>query len=732
MPTAVTFPAGDHVQAASVAVYTKANWADAWVAQPLLHCKRLVMAAAPAVSTAIFHWRIGDYLWPGSAAYQTATATTINPRSFVKVVVTGSDGRAGWTWYGIWKRAELGNDRQTFQADGLEALLNVPCVDSWAWDSGTYAPVGGFRTYRGLVFNDGGKGNRSASKFTVNGQSVYVFHHYLSGETDIKWSTRDAVEYLLAMASPKDKNSTVIFNWSNSGLTNLPDFDSPELPTHGRTFLSLLESLVSRFRLTSFSVSSNTVSFFTFAQSAVTLTDINGGTVGTIPANANQITIDIQRDQTAQATISTEAAGIADKVTVFGDVRQSVFSLNAEDDGNITKGWSSTDETGYMDAAKNDPDYPPMYEFREREERDREARASDKWSKVFSIFKVIDDWDEKAGDGEGGTQYPIAIDDATPAAQVWQHIGILEFQPMLPFLSGYEYTDDTIANNASIAGHRGTKITTEGPYEPLPMMVFVKTLLAANNRAGFDCWSFCDRVGETGDMEALFWQPEGPEYDPMASGFTTAPERKWSINPRPVKGELSIEMKVKGEEQHAIAKTEFPADLLDSVVGAAAWEDMIFTVCVNESRRVQVEYPTSIINSVGQVVKEMKIDAPGHKRIYVVPGTVVGINPVTQELQRSTGGYLQDDRSKLKVIAQRAYEWHKTPRYSFQFSSNWLDSAVDIGDLVTAYTDHHGTWPVLSVVTEITLDFSVTEGRASAPQATYVTAFGELDPLRAG
>lgn len=732
MATAITFPAGNHKQVASVTCYTKANWADAWTAQPLLHCKRLCLCAAPAVSTAMFHWRIGDYLWPGARSFKTATTASVNPRQFVKVEVSGSDGRSGWTWYGIWKSATLGNDRQTFQADGLEALLAVPCVDAWAWDSSINAPAGGFWTYQGLRFNPDGVGNRSGNKsYTVNGQTVYAYHHYLSGETDIKWSTRDAVEYLLAMAAPKDKNGTVIFNWSASGLTNLPDFDAPELPTHGRTYLSLLHSLVSRFRLTSFTVNGADISFFTFAESAVTLTDIDGNSVGTIPANASQISVDIQRDQTANATISTEAAGIADKVTVFGDVRQSVFSLNGEFDATIVEGWDDAEYLGYLVGATLDPNYPPVNEMREREERDRVARCSDKWSKVFALFKTPEDWDQHAGDGEGGTKYPIAIDDETPASQVWQHIGLLEFQSTVPLLSGYEYTDTTIEDNDDVDGHRGTRLSTEGPYEPRPLMCFVKTTLAANSRAGYDLWSYGDQIGRSGTLEACLYVASGMASNADQSPWIEAPERKWSLRTRPVENELAIEVRVQGDQQHAIARDEF-SSRYDAVRGAVDWADIIFTVCVNESRRVQVEYPETVSNPVGQVVREMKIDAPGHKRIYVVPGTVVGINPVTQELQKSTGGYLQDDRDKLTVIAQRAYEWHKTPRYSFQFSSNWVDSAVNIGHLVTAYTDHHGTYPVLSVVTEITVDFPVSEGKAVAPSATYVTAFGELDPLRAG
>ena len=44
--------------------------------------------------------------------------------------------------------------------------------------------------------------------------------------------------------------------------------------------------------------------------------------------------------------------------------------------------------------------------------------------------------------------------------------------------------------------------------------------------------------------------------------------------------------------------------------------------------------------------------------------------------------------------AQRAYQWHRVPRYALHFATGYLDGDVQVGRLVTEITDSAGTWPV--------------------------------------
>ena len=184
--------------------------------------------------------------------------------------------------------------------------------------------------------------NRSAAKHTVNGVSCYVWDGDPTSRT--YWTTRDAVETLLAMAAPIDGAGDVIFNWTPSNLAALPNFDSlVDEPTHGTSYLHLLRALVPRHRLLGFGCrfgAGNTVviAFDTFTATAISLKDSGGVEVGTIPANSAKDSIVITADQSAVASLTTEASNVADQVIATGGRRKSVFSISKTDGSGISSG----------------------------------------------------------------------------------------------------------------------------------------------------------------------------------------------------------------------------------------------------------------------------------------------------------------------------------------------------------------------------------------------------------
>lgn len=719
MATTITFPTINHIDDASASVSLKNAWADSWTSYPKLHCTRLTLAAGPGVSSARFHWRIGEHLWPQDRIWQTTGVLSVNQRSYVRVEVAGSGGRTGYDWTGVWHSVRMQTEQQKFKANGVESLLNVPCLDAAYVDSSPLAPGAPSYANIGLTFNDGGKANRSHARFTVNGSACYIFS---DDDNGAYWSTTDIAEYLLAMAAPKKADGTVIFSWVASGLGNLPAFDQPVLPTHGRTYLSLLNSLVTRFRLTSWTCSGATITFFTFADSDISLTNTLGQTLGTIPANSSTVVFDISKDQSASSTLATEAAHVCDVVKVTGERRKSVYSLCNGGDGTLDKAWTTAQETSYLAGGTGEANYPPATEPRLREEWDAEARARDELQPVYRWFKPADNWQQKAGDGQGGLALsPIAINDDN--TQFWIYPGELEFLPDLPFLTNYSYVDATIANNVAArkVGNRGNP-SGDPPYEPLPVLAWIRTLDTTEDYWGFEQWVQMDQLAAIADIEPMIGN-----Y--LNASIGTTPDRRWSASVRPLRSSPpTIEIRASGEPQHVLAEDEFAARG-DAVTGALDWKDIVVTVCSYDTRHVEVQYPETV-TPVGEYVETLRIEAPGHELIYVVPGTMVGTY-ATRIPVNSTGGYLQDDRDQMKVIAQRAYEWHKTPRYSLGFSSGWVDGTAQIGQLVTQYVDATGTYSVGSVLTEITLNFPVSQTASpERPSASYVTAFGELDPIK--
>ena len=602
--TLITLPRPTGEIVATQAVYVRARWSAVWVAVPDLHCTRLTFSTCETIGAAEFHYRFGYRIQAGELDFTLKPVSAIVPGTYVQVAIAGSGARAGYTWYGVWRTARKGDTAQQFSAIGLESLLENPCNNAPYWDGSSVRWAG-----RGLRFNARGLPNRSAAKHTVHGQSVYVF----DGDRPVgdPWSTRDAVETLLAMAAPINAAGNVIFNWTPSNLAALPDFDRlQDEDTHGPTFLALLRSLVPRHRLVGFGCRpgpNNTVviAFDTFASAAISLKDAAGDEVGTIPANSAQDAIVITDDQSSTASLAIDGASVVDQVIATGARRKAVFSLSAMD-GNLSGMWVAAAETEYVEAATLALDYPPDAELRLQEERNRQARAVEKLRPVFARFApAITTWLQTAGDGEDvETKVPVAVvdEDADPLVQFKLYAWGLEFSEPLPLLTGYAYDGDKIADLVDEPGHRGDSTADE--HEPLPTLAFVRIVDAAADPDGVDRWTLADQVGRAADLE----QPDD------------AKTRRWSADARSLRDLLAVELRVQGEAQHVLAATEMVGQA-DAVKGAIAWErDLILTVCIEDWRETEVRYPADEdVVAFGELVVRARIEAPQYQFVRVCP-----------------------------------------------------------------------------------------------------------------
>jgi hypothetical protein len=709
----ITLPtATGPVSVATHAVYTRTAWAAAWTLQADLWCQRVTRATGETLSAAEFRWRFGQHLAPGSAVWAAKPVVSIDPLSYVQVIVAGSGGRAGFAWWGVWRSAVMQDVEQVFTAVGLEQVLDQPCRDA-PWLDGGVAWVGA-----GLTFNDGGKPNRSANKYAVNGQNVYVFSD--DELTAQPWSTRDCVETLLAMAAPKDATGTVVWNWVPANLAALPDFDAPQLATDGVSFLQLLRSLVSRYLLTCWIVEPNgtavQVRFDTFAETAINLEDVAGDPVGTIPANSAQDAL-VVADQSSRVSLSTEAAHVADQVVVSGAGRKQVFTLQKGDDA-WAKLWTADLQSEYDEGAENAADYPPADDVDLRENRDRAARNSERLRSVYSHFGPTADWDQVVVDELAEEPYYLGEDDDDAEVQVVLYPPLLEFAERLPLRAGYRYDGSRITDREDDPGHHGESVA-DVPHEDLPVLGWARVVKAADDPDDTDRWQAIDQLARTADLE---------QVDEHAA-------RRWSGEVRSLRGKLGVEIRIQGEQQHAIAKAENIGTTLE-VFGAVDWgyteQEILVTVCVEDPRRVEVRWPADAdVAAVGELVRRLRIEDDQYQLIHVIPGTVVETDPETLELRRTDGGMLQDDRDEMLLLAQRTYSWHSVPRYALRLATGLVDGAVQIGHLITQIALPSGAYPVRSVVTEITVDFPIgSGGTPQRPTMSVATAFGEMDARR--
>ncbi len=714
--TTITFPAVSPTDISTQTVYQRAAWSDAWTANADLHCMRLSFGTGESVSSAVFHYRFGDTLPWGASAWQTKAVTTVAPRNYVRVTVTGTGGRANFDWYGLWKSATKGDDRQRFHAVGLEWLLEEPCRDAPFVDaSGTLRWAG-----RGFAFNANNEPNRAANMEKINGVWAYPFTDVTDNNAEY-WTSQEAARTVLAMATPKDDAGAAIFNWQPVNFTDLPDYDQPLLPTHGRSFRALLQSLIPRYRLSGWRVYGDSsgsdvfVGVYSFAENDIKVENAAGTLLGTIFENADQIDLSYAADQSASATLTTEASHVVDQVVATGDRPEIVFTLSKAD-STIDRDWTDADVTTYKAGASGAGDYPAATEVREREQRDRDARNDETLRHVYSRFVVAEDWNQRAGDGENGAATLALLfedDEVTPRKLPRCD---LAFSANLPLCREYSYDGSKIADNQD-QDHKGQQdaIVWGGPKQKLPLLCFCKTVDASILSGLTERWQRIDQVGHGADLEEI----DGDS------------NRKWSASVQPLDGHPGIELRVNGAERHVLGYSDFntPTKHADHIPGAIKWEALVFTVCVRDTQPVQAKYPDDEnLSPLGEYVQRLHVEAPGNRLVEVRPNTVVSVSPETLALQRSDGGYVVDHRDQLEVIARRAYEWHRVPRYALQLTTGWIDGALAVGQLVTQATDASGTYPVLSVITELTIEFPARAGNNKPkPSLSIQTAFGEMD-----
>ncbi len=727
MPTPILYPAVPPTRTGTQVVYTRDTWDSPWIERPELHCVRAALSTRPGMPVAEFRYRFGTGIPMGASSWITQPPIAVNARGYVRAIFNptpriGVDpmSQENYVFTGVWRAATTRTQTQDFRALDLTHLFDRPLLDSPFIEPGS----DGVQWARcGIEFMPG-YGNRSQNRHTVNGRSVYVFTS--DRETATLWRPRDAFELIVTLATPTDGEGQVVW-MPDLSIGAIPNYGAMRMPTHGRTYLSLLDAIATRFRLLTWWLDSRTdplvIRAETFAENPIELRDVNNDLIGTIPANTDQLALSFAADQSASSALTIEAAHVHDRVRVRSGQQKIICSLSHEDN-TLEPGWTLQEEADYQTAARDAEDYPDDDEPALQDTRNRDARAVDRLQNVFCRFTPpAVGWDQLVGDGEGGDKHALATENGD---QFFVHRDLLRMSSRTAMWGGFDYSGDALDNEPDANGHRGDLVgADDGYYGRVSTLVVFQVKPAELDEAVPPNvtepakWQLAERIGVCGDVEPI--AEDDPEEPPT--------NRRWSASVNVSEELPELFVRVHGEQQHVIAREDMHGHP-DEIPGSLDWREMIVTVQLSDSRHVEVVYPPDEeIETVGDWLQELLIETDGYQMVTVCPGTVVGVDRETQQLLRSDGGVLYDQRPQMELIAQRAYAWHSVPRYALNFSTGWIDGRLRLGSLVVAYQDIGGVAPVHSVVTEITLDYPVAQGpREPRPTVTYSTAFGELDP----
>jgi len=705
--------------------YWKSRWADEWTEVPELWCSSAEWTCAPSISSAELEWRYGRVLSPGAAAFTARFREYQRARYLIKVEFDThelQEGGGGDTlkWYGT---LEIENDNQLgalqsaagvwfangksfFTCYGLEQQLELVEVVT----AKCVTPSGEDFVKRGLAFNYRGRANRSPGTGT-DGSHLFLGDPLYVPEF---WSSQQAVEYLLTHHLPLDHNGEAWFPLELSDASNvIPTWDKPELETHGTSVRSLLNTLISRDRLMTWrlDVTDDAIRVvpFSFTDEPIPLERPYGAYLA---YNPNTIRIATERDRGASMVIKRSSLDAVDQIIAEGARRTSTATFSSID-GSLAAGWTSALQTEFNGGGVDGDNWP---------ETDAELQAQYvinfrnriRYQDVYRRFKMAST-DGMVGNGTGGAlDEPLMPLDSDPTQATPLAMDDWKFAPQLALKEGVNYED--LDNQTD---------TAEKPHEWLrPLVVFPIPLPDGETEpaAGARRYTNGDSASLTAALETVAF--------PV------------SLRSHCGKDDGCLYVDVMNGTQDMIASDDFtPIEEIDPENTGVSFRDMLATLTVEWSEYARGVYPETAAIGLDHARKMLVIAGESYRCDYLVPDTVIGLN-ADGTLQRcAIGGFVQDDRDKLRGIAQTAFAWYGQARHAIDFTTSLVTSAIKVGDYVTELGDPTipgdiVTEDINSVVTSIRIDSRSIETDAgvpvtpSPPTMTVTTAFGELDVRR--
>jgi len=708
--SAIAFTAPPHQ------VLLKTVWADTWVAVPHLYCDRLEFSAAPGISAASLTWRYGVGMPAGTAAFGPYAPLSLNGK-LIKIVVTPAVG-SPIEWFG--RVLETPDNRhgaitvagsatpiitgvQTFQAAGLEIdLAREPLLRSIVKTGFEEEQEIG----RAIDFNRGNGEGRDQSDVVPNAtttpgtKGTKIFAEDMLAA--LPWTGSEILEYLFTYFAPRGPTGLAAVPWQAdfSAALNALTANANAVPVEGRTIKDIADALVSRQRLCGWRVVVDELvgavylKVFTFNEADLTLPD---GTI--VPANPNQKSFNFdQAFDVSQATINTTASNRFDQVILRGARRGSVFNI-AKPDGTLGIDWSTDQQTTYNDGASKAADYAAL-PADEKLARNAIFRTADSLARVYSYFALPASWDGLAGDGAGGSKlpaFPVLAPDTGEASGNqndpfwWTGLRIERY---VPLKTAHDYTDDKINEDAVVDNS-----PSQARAEFLPPIVLLQTEATADG-AAVDRWQHVEHLT-------------------AASGETAAEAVPFSV--RVQDASPGLVLNAQGGPQHHLAGADYtaPADPGGEEAVLYDWRDLLAVVYILNDSHVEARYPQdSEIAPELDHVRRLTIDVADAHLDWVVPNTVVGI--ADGALLTSGGGFVRDDRPRLKALARLAGEWYGIERQALTLAYRQILKLVEIGDLITEIGEGATLETIRTCVTRVTYDLL-------AGTTTIQTEHAELD-----
>lgn len=675
-------------------VYFRRSWTAQWELRRDIWCERVQFAVAPQIGTGKFELRYGVGMLPDETNFAIVSPlfdAQLTELDQLKVVMTFPGGGTV-AWYGVVGSQDAMPDGtlqtnlgpapkgvQYFTAHELTWLLTrEPIRTAWIEVEGGEAQIG-----RGLTFNervsDGPFGGLGLSRSTGNGpRGVPIF---AKDPWDARaWSAWDIIDHVMAYHVPKGDNPNAptipAFFRSPSDLEPLKAL-APTVDSDNKSVWEILTQILDRRRLLAIWCNAGDdgigLELVRFNEDPITLYSADGQAL-ILPANPNQIAVDLRARQDASAyTVLAESQKVS-QVVVRGARRTGTFTVSKMDD-TLEEDWLPADETEYDAAASNQSGYATMKWSEKRQANDL-VRRRDKLQRVYSWFRVPATWDGKAGNGEGGGAkrpvFPVLDQNTgnptTTTTNYWRRD--LRFDHETPLFTDADYAADDPG-----------EVDAEPPVGSSPerMRPFCLVQIAP------DQWQYFDKLARSQEFDQL-----------------TANGARYSGNLRVRKDALGLQVELSGAPKYKLAKDSFtPLADVDEEPDYNWKTDLLFTATAVCDEHVEIRLPPN--PAVGDVARRKYLDVPEARLDYLAPNTVVGIDAAGALERTPAGGFLRDDRWLLRNVAEVAWRWYSVSRRSATITTKMRSQLAYPGTLILTLDQNI---PLGTVVTSIDFDFS--------------------------
>lgn len=691
----------------TVTIYTKTAWADSWAEQPLAVGLQMVLQAAPSHPSATIAWRYGVGMLPeiGSRAADSAVATIARGAQIGKYIRINVSGLGDW--YGVildntdHRAGELTgavpSGVEVYTCFGLTWFLDqTPITQTKVKHSG-----GTWLIDRVIPFNGGtDSAMKRANRVSWRNydETAKCFTDRTQTTAPKAWRAKHAAEYVLENFAPRNAAGSVLLPFGlDSTAADFLDYELGTIDYANQTPWQLLNQIIDRRRGLGWHLilDAGTLKVKVWSQTDVDIT-LPSGSV--IPENADQTTYNFDTAVNIEdASVSTTLMSRYDQVIVRGERAGSVFTVRPQT--NFEPDWTTADKNAYNAGASAKTGYSTLADS-DKEAANSDVRASDKLAKVFSWWRPKTTWNGRAAmdpaTGTGPFCFPkIDVDgeDDTETAANIQRAG-LRVLPYLPMRQGVDYT---------LAITPDRELDDENETDFLPPMLFLKGLPIRTAVTSDGGWIHCERLAQA------------VEANSSRRPYT------YSVELAVREDAPGIILRTVGKPQHYIAQDQYsPQGSFENITGEGINHDQwIATIYMLQDAFCRAQFPLQADVPSLDLVRQLLIDVAGAHLDYLVPGTIVAVD--SGELKKSaSGGYLRDDRDKLRDLARMAFAWYGQQRRILHLSFKGITTGFDIGTLITKIGSGANEETINTCITSVVYDLQ-------AGTTQLHTQFGEVD-----